>query len=97
MDVMVQRDRDVALYAHLHCITLENLTTDHLNMFHGALSRVLGSELAIDTFAQIVDGLPSADVVWDKRHPGIFGDNHPIEAHASLYPGVKDKTSACLE
>lgn len=97
MDVMVQRLREVALYAHLHRITLENLTTDHLNIFLRALSRVLGSELAIDTFAQIVDGLPIADVAWDKRHPGIFGDDHPIEAHASLCPGVKDKTSACLE
>ncbi|KAK7709310.1 hypothetical protein SLS64_006222 [Diaporthe eres] len=97
MDVMVQGLRDIALYAHLHRITLENLTTDHLNIFHRALLRVLGSELAIDTFAQIVDSLPIADVAWDKRHPGIFGDNHPIEAHASLCPGVKDKTSACLE
>lgn len=97
MDVMVQRLREVALYAHLHRITLENLTTDHLNIFHRALLRVLGSELAIDTFAQIVDGLPIADVAWDKRHPGIFGDDHPIEAHANLCPGVKDKTTACLE
>lgn len=97
MDVMVQRLRDVALYAHLHRITLENLTTDYLNIFHRALLHVLGSELAIETFAQIVDGLPIADVAWDKRHPGIFGDDHPIEAHATLCPGVKDKTSACLE
>lgn len=94
---MVQRLRDVALYAHLHRITLENLTTDHLSIFHRALSRVIGSELAIDTFAQIYDGLPIADVAWDKRYPGIFGDDHPIEAHASLCPGVKDKTSAWLE
>ncbi|POS75105.1 hypothetical protein DHEL01_v206505 [Diaporthe helianthi] len=97
MDVMVARLRDVALYAHLHRITLENLTTDHLNIFHRALLHILGSELARDTFAQIVDGLPIADVAWDKRHPGIFGDDHPIEAHATLCPGVKDKTSACLE
>ncbi|KAI3400147.1 hypothetical protein diail_4379 [Diaporthe ilicicola] len=97
MDAMVQRLRDVAHYAHLHRITLENLTTDHLNIFHRALLRVLGSEPAIDTFAQIVDGLPIADVAWDKRHPGIFGDDRPIEVHASLCPGVKDKTSACLK
>lgn len=97
MDVMVQRLHDVALYAHLHRITLENLTTDHLNIFHRALLRVLGSELAIETFAQIVDGLPIADVAWDRRHPGIGGDDHPIEAHESLCPGVKDKTSASLE
>lgn len=94
---MVQRLRDVALHAHLHRITLGNLATDHLNIFRRALLRVLGSELAIETLAQIVDGLPIADVAWDKRHPGIFGDDHPIEAHASLCPGVKDKTSACLE
>lgn len=97
MDVKVQRLRDVALYAHLHRITLENLTTDHLNIFHRAVLRVHGSELAIDTFAQIVNGLPIADVAWDKRHPSIFGDDHPNEAHASLCPGVKDKTSAYLE
>lgn len=97
MDVMVQRLREVALYAHLHRITLENLETDYLNVFHRALLRVLDSEIAIETFAQIVDGLPIADVAWDKRHPGIFGDDHPIEAHASLCPGVRDKTSAYLE
>lgn len=97
MEVMVQRLREVALHAHLHRITMENLTTDHLNIFHRALLRVLGSELSIETFAQIVDGLPIADVAYDKRHPGIFGDDHPIEAHASLCPGVKDKTIALLE
>lgn len=97
MDAMAQRLQEVALYAHLQRIPLENLTTDHLNIFHRALSRVLGSELAIDTFAQIVDGLPIADVAWDKRYPGIFGDDHPIEAHASLCPGVKDTTGAYLE
>jgi len=97
MDAIVHRLRDVALYAHLHHITLENLTTDHLDILHHVLLRVLGSELAIDTFAQIVDGLPIADVAWDQRYPGIFGDDHPIEAHASLCPGVRDKTSAYLK
>jgi hypothetical protein len=94
---MVQRLRDVALYAHLHRITLENLTTDHLNIFRRGLLRMLDSELAVDTFAQIVDDLPIADIAWGKRHPGIFGDDHPIEAHVSLCPRVKDKTSACLK
>lgn len=97
MDVMVARLREVALYAHLHRITLENLTTDRLDIFHRTVSRTLGSELAIETFAQIVDGLPIADVAYDKRYPGIFGDDHPIEEHATLCPGVKEKACACLQ
>ncbi|KAG8162147.1 hypothetical protein KVR01_007912 [Diaporthe batatas] len=96
-DVMVARLREVALYAHQHRITLENLTTDQLDIFHRALSRTLGSELAIETFAQIVDGLPTADIAWDKRYPFIFGDTHPIEAHVTICPGVEEKTRTYLQ
>lgn len=50
------------------------------------------TELALFTFVQIVDGLPTADIAWDRRYPGIDVDDHPIERYPELCPGVLDRT-----
>ena len=54
-----------------------------------AVSNVLSTEIAISTFAQIIDGLPTADVGWDRRHYHMDGD-HPLDAHEDLCPGAMD-------
>ncbi len=43
------------------------------------------------TFAQIVDGLPIADVAYQRRFHGLDND-HPIEDHAELCGGVMERT-----
>ncbi|KPM38672.1 hypothetical protein AK830_g7870 [Neonectria ditissima] len=64
---------------------------DHHHVLSRAIKNVLGTELAIFTYAQIIDGLPTADVAWDRRLPGISGD-HPIDdVHEELCPGAMDK------
>ncbi|KAK4040822.1 hypothetical protein C8A01DRAFT_35194 [Parachaetomium inaequale] len=66
--------------------------TEHHRLFCRAVHNVLSTELALFTFAQIVDGLPTLDVAWDRRIPDISVDDHPIEAHAELCPGVMKRT-----
>lgn len=78
MDVMVTRLRCVALYAHLHRISLENVGPDRYSVLQRACCRILISETARQAYAQIVDGLPIADVAWDRHSPGIFSFEHPI-------------------
>lgn len=97
MDVLVTRLRGVALDAHLHRISLENIESNRYNIFRSAFNRILNSETARQTYAQIIDGLPIADVAWDRRSPGIFGYEHPIEEHNELCPGAAEKTSAFIQ
>ncbi|KAK3899810.1 hypothetical protein C8A05DRAFT_46220 [Staphylotrichum tortipilum] len=64
----------------------------HHQTFRRAVSNVLSTELALFTFAQIIDGLPTADVAYDRRFPGLDGVVHPIEEHPNLCPGVMERT-----
>jgi len=66
--------------------------SSHHQIFRRAVSNVLSTELALFTFAQIVDGLPTADVAYDRRFPGLDGVIHPIEEHPDLCPGVMERT-----
>ncbi|KAK5652855.1 hypothetical protein OQA88_9521 [Cercophora sp. LCS_1] len=56
-----------------------------------AISNVLSTELAISTYAQIIDGLPTANVGWERRSPGLPGD-HPLDEHEELCPGSLEKS-----
>jgi len=55
-----------------------------------AINNVLSTNEAMFTFAQIIDGLPTADVGWDRRSTGLWGD-HPLDAHEELCPGAMEK------
>lgn len=55
-----------------------------------AISNVLSIELSLFTFAQIIDGLPIADVAWDRRYPGLHHD-HILDDHEELCPGAMEK------
>jgi hypothetical protein len=59
-------------------------------VFCRAISNLLSTELVLFTFAQIIDGLPTADVAWDRRYPDLHGE-HPIEQHEDICPGVLDR------
>jgi hypothetical protein len=43
-------------------IALANLTPEHYSVLERAISNILSTGLASETFAQIVDGLPTRDV-----------------------------------
>ncbi|KAK3332357.1 hypothetical protein B0T19DRAFT_482650 [Cercophora scortea] len=67
------------------------LSGPHLDAFIRATSNVLATKIAEETYAQIVDGLPLADVVRDTANVGLVPSNHPILDHKALCPGVMDK------
>ncbi|KAM0247820.1 hypothetical protein ACHAP5_003830 [Fusarium lateritium] len=71
-------------------VELNRLEGAHYAILASALRNVLGTEIALLTFAQIVDGLPTSDVAWDqygsKHHP-----NHPVNSHKTLCDGALEK------
>jgi hypothetical protein len=56
-----------------------------------AITRILSTDIAEETYAQIIDGLPISDVAFDRRVQ--FHKHHPIlhQAHEELCPGMLDK------
>ena len=83
--------RESARIDHWRRTDLSSLEPEHRQAFVHALKNVLSTELALFTFAQIVDGLPTADVGWDRRGHGLWGD-HPLYDHEELCPGAMEKT-----
>jgi hypothetical protein len=73
---------------------LNILDSDRLDVLDRAIRNVLGTEVALETYAQIIDGLPLADVAnnqWMGPYGGFVPD-HPINRHTSLCPGVLERT-----
>lgn len=71
-------------------VPYNNDSSQHYAMFSGAISNVLSTEIALFTYAQIIDGLPTDEVAYDRRSPGLHGD-HPIEHHVDLCPGALER------
>jgi hypothetical protein len=61
-------------------IALANLTPEHYSALERAMSNILSTGLASETFAQIVDGLPTRDVCQD--YYGSYRDGY----HGNLEP-----------
>ncbi|KAB5547036.1 hypothetical protein GE09DRAFT_1129682 [Coniochaeta sp. 2T2.1] len=72
---------------------LSALDDGHANTFKTAISQLLATELAVLTFAQIVDGLPTK-ASFREFHLRFNKTNHPVYAldHDELCPGVVEKT-----
>ncbi|KPM41335.1 hypothetical protein AK830_g5240 [Neonectria ditissima] len=72
----------------------QHLGGPHLDIFNRALWNVTSTEIAEITYAQIVDGLPLADVVQDSGNAQVpLPYEHPIyDAHTELCPGALEKT-----
>lgn len=63
------------------------LNDHHRHLLIRAISRVLVTDIAETTFAQILDGLPTAEV-GDDCSDGELPDGHPLrEKHRQLCPG----------
>lgn len=71
-------------------LPISTLDDDHQKILKRSLSRILATEIAEITYAQIVDGLPLYLVAYDSDAPP-WG-NHPIKSHPDLCPGVLEKT-----
>lgn len=77
----------------LRKVSLADLSGEHRRLLVRALDRILSTEIAEVTYAQIVDGLPIADVIWDSRSPPYY--KHPIfkeDVHEDICPGILEKT-----
>jgi len=69
---------------------LRDLGTEQLSALKTAVSHLLSTSIAEQTYAQIVDGLPTSDV-WD----GYTNERHePIENHHSLCAGSLETAKA---
>jgi hypothetical protein len=90
MNALTAHLRSLAREQHSARVSPEGLDAEHHAALIRAISNVLSTELALFTFAQIIDGLPTADVGWDRRSPGLAGE-HPLDSHEQLCPGAMDK------
>ena len=71
-------------------LSFADLDGEHRQTLERAIRRILATELAEITYAQIIDGLPTGDVAYESYNP-IYGD-HPINsAHDKLCPGMLEK------
>lgn len=77
-------------------VHLDVLDSERCAILTNAIYNVLSTDLVIFTFAQIIDGLPTADVGWERRDPGLPGD-HPLDEHEDLCPGSIEKAKELCE
>ncbi|KAK7752550.1 hypothetical protein SLS62_005518 [Diatrype stigma] len=68
-------------------LSIENLDHEHRNAFSNAVHRVLSTDIAVETYAQIIDGVPLCEVAWD-RYEHRLHQQHPINSHVELCPGA---------
>ena len=91
LEAHTEKLRGVARNAYENRVAFDAITSDHhREVLDQAIRNVLSTKLAKFTYAQIIDGLPTADVAWDRRLPGIMGE-HIIDDHETLCPGALEK------
>lgn len=77
-------------------ISPENLDCEHLSVFIRALSNVLSTALAEETYAQIVDGLPTRDSYSEFGTFYPAEGEHPAYNHRRLCDGALDAARCFL-
>ncbi|KAK0664517.1 hypothetical protein QBC41DRAFT_328556 [Cercophora samala] len=82
--------KQLACKARAARIPYNDDNSEHHAVFRRAISNILSTEIALFTYAQIIDGLPTDEVAYDRRSPGLHGD-HPIEHHVDLCPGTLER------
>lgn len=89
---IAQRMHALAREQHNHRIAFENVkATPHRAILDRAILNVLSTDLAIFTYAQIIDGLPTADVAYDRRYSGMYPDHIIDEVHKEVCSGAMRK------
>ncbi len=71
------------------CDSVRWLDKIHFDAINQSLRNVLATDLALQTFAQIIDGLPLAEAARQSSH--TVGNDHPINSHVVLCDGVMEK------
>ncbi|KAI2464995.1 hypothetical protein F4781DRAFT_435815 [Annulohypoxylon bovei var. microspora] len=81
-------DRD----ARIRKLSIEELDSRHSDLFVRGLSRVMSTDLAKLTYAQIIDGLPLVDTVNENSF-GCLPNDHPLyDMHDNLCDGILERT-----
>jgi len=90
LDVIVAKLQQQAHDEHKARISPSKLNDPHRHALVQAINNVLSTEIALDTYAQIIDGLPTAEVGFDRRSHHIW-DGHAVDEHVELCPGAMEK------
>lgn len=69
---------------------MNDLHDEHADGLRQAIINVLQTDLALTTYAQIIDGLPLSDTVWDQ-YSSRYHRDHPINSHSTVCPGSIEK------
>lgn len=69
----------------------EHLDAEHLASFKIAITNILNTENAEQSFAQIVDGLPTKSSFYEL-HTTSKDLGHPVSTHVTLCEGVVERT-----
>lgn len=77
--------------AQFQQLNIDTLDKAHREMLTRAMSRALSTDIALITFAQIIDGLP-LDSVANDSSSGSPLPEHPVQDYTELCPGVLGKT-----
>lgn len=71
-------------------ISVEVLDLDHYDPLIRAIRNVLSTALAELSIAQLIDGIPLVETVWDMKGSLILRD-HPLVSHGSLCEGATEQ------
>lgn len=71
-------------------VAIDVLDLDHCHSLTRALRNVLSTDLAQVTYAQLIDGLPTMDTVYDMRGYMIL-EGFPLLAHEKLCEGAAER------
>ncbi|KAG8169222.1 hypothetical protein KVR01_001971 [Diaporthe batatas] len=72
------------------CRASDILDVNHQDVFATAMSNLLSTDIAEQTFAQIIDGLPLKDVAFNLEATQ-YTRRDPVFTHVELCPGVLEK------
>jgi hypothetical protein len=70
-----------------------HLDADHRDAYSRAVQAILATNLAEITMAQLVDGLPKAEIAWQAQG-SFLCRSHPLTDHGELCEGVLEKTQS---
>lgn len=71
--------------------TPELLDVEHLACLKTAIANILDTNIAKQTFSQIVDGLPTKSSFWELHYTSK-DLGHPVAQHESVCEGILEKT-----
>ncbi|KAK6840767.1 hypothetical protein PG995_015977 [Apiospora arundinis] len=70
-------------------MSLQDLDSLHRGNLEDAIGRIIATEVALETYAQIIDGLPLAHVAQNRYQHRLY-DEHPVRTHVNLCAGAEE-------